>query len=143
MIFSPLFWIYLFLLCNLFIYLTNRVSFHPRYGFSENKWINSWTAFFLLAFGVPTILLIQAWDFSLATWSSLPEPLRIFSAGMSLVSAWVLSKHFFWARFIRKNADTRLISRRYPNRPARWPLPYAWLGKVGMHNQLHDLEVNE
>jgi predicted MPP superfamily phosphohydrolase len=73
----------------------------------------------------------------------LPEPLRIFSAGLSLVSAWVLSKHLFWARFIRKNADTRLISRRYPNRPARWPLPYAWLGKVGMQNQLHDLEVNE
>ena len=61
MIAQPLFWLYLFCLFNLFIYLTNRVSFHPRWGVSEHLWIDGWTVFFLAAFAIASLLLYRAW----------------------------------------------------------------------------------
>ena len=143
MIVQPLFWLYLFCLFNLFIYLTNRVSFHPRWGVSEHLWIDGWTLFFIAAFAAPFILLCRTWDFSLPAWPALPQFYKIFTAGTAMVSLWVLTKHLFWSLFIRKPAETKLLSRRYPNRPDRWSAPYAWLKKIGMENQIHDLEVNE
>ena len=143
MIFQPTLWLYLFCLFNLLLYLTNRVSFHPRWGISENKWINSWSLFFLIAFGVPSFQLFHAWGFIPTTWTSISRALQFFSAGTCLAGMCVLSKHIIWSLFIRKSVEIKLLSRRYPNRPARWEVPYPWLSKIGMENQFHDLEVNE
>ncbi len=140
---QPLFWLYLFLLFNLLIYLTNRVSFHPRLPAHETLWILCWSGIFAFVFGALTLLLFFGWDFSPSSWSHLPLFWKAYSLGMSLFSLSVLGLHLFWRLAIRQPADFRLISRRHPNQPDRWSAPYPWLKKIGMGNMIHDLEVNE
>ncbi len=76
-------------------------------------------------------------------WSRIPPALQVMALGIVLISLAVLGRHVFWRFFVRKNAEVKLIARRYPNRPARWNVPYPWLKKIGMGNEIQDLEVNE
>jgi predicted MPP superfamily phosphohydrolase len=139
----PLFWLYFFLLFNLLIYLTNRVSFHPRLPAHETLWILCWSGIFAVVFGALSLFLMLAWDFSPDSWTYLPLFWKVYGLGMGLYSLSVLVFHLVWRLIIRKPADFRLVSRRYPNQPDRWSAPYSWLKKIGMGNQIHDLEVNE
>ncbi len=75
---QPLFWF--FLLCQflIFIFLVNRVSFHPLRVVPEAMWVISWTIL-LFALDLALILgLAHVWDFTVDTFPELAFSWKVF-----------------------------------------------------------------
>ncbi|HVZ80348.1 MAG TPA: metallophosphoesterase [bacterium] len=140
MIFSePLFWVYCLLQFHIFVFLTNRIGIRPHHGVNEFLW----TFFFLTVQISPSYLLADSWDF---TWGSLPGLAWVWKLFLALVFLWVAAlwvDHAWWLLFRKKPATYREVRSHYPNRPSRWPAPFAFTRFVGFPNQCFDLKVVE
>jgi len=140
---KPLFWFYLFLLFQVFIFLTNRVTFHPKWRISEHAWAFFWTAVFLVVLGVPNIPVFEAWDFLPVSWWGLP----FFSKGVTVFFvSWALAlwvDHAYWVLFRKKPVNFRFVSREKMKMPKSLKAPFGFLKQVGFENQLYSPEVVE
>lgn len=143
MLSQPLFWLYLFLLFQIFIFLTNRVSFHPRWRISEHVWVPVLSLIFLAIVWVPNLPLFKAWDFTTVSWWPLP----LFpKAMMALYVLWALTlwvDHTYWVLFRKKPVQFRFIYREKLKMPSSLKAPFGFLKHVGFENQLYSPEVVE
>ncbi len=100
-----------------------------------------WTLAFFTFQSTLSLELARTWDFNPLTWFELGLAWKLFTA---VSIAWVILmviNLINWHWFRKERVDARLISRRFPNRPAKWPVPFDFLKHIGMENQLFDLEV--
>ena len=138
-----LFWIYLFLQFLIFVYVVNRVSFHPRPIIPEHLWVYAWT---FVIFSVQTVLtagLALHWDFQVPTFGPVPIFWKLVFTATMVGTLWILADHAWWILFRKKPVDYRMTRERYPNRPPRWPVPFYSLRRIGFPNQIYDLRVAE
>ncbi len=141
MLLQPLFWFFLFCHFLIFIYLINRVSFHPRQIISESLWVLLWT-FFILAVQSGLILgLSHVWDFRMESFSSMFFPWKCFAAGSVCWVLFMVVKHLEWYWFRLEPVDARMVIQRFPNHPPRFKVPMPFLEKLFIDNQVYDLEV--
>jgi uncharacterized protein len=144
MINHPLFWIYLFFQFQIFIYMTNRISFHPRkWFFSDYLWTPFCTIVILLPQVIPTRFLLKYWDFTLHGWGALTPLLKGYTAVAAL---WVLAlwvDFFYWKVFRKKPEIHRLIRRRKMTVPATLRAPLSFLKYFWFENQIYQPEVVE
>ncbi len=143
MISQPLFWIYLLIQFNIFIFLTNRVGFRPRYRIQETLWTLIWTAITLVVQVIPSCLLAGHWDFTPSGWESVPLGWKFFAAASSLSVAAYWLEYFSWTIFRRKPVEVRILSRKDLAIPPRFKAPFAFLKAVGFENQIYQPEVVE
>ncbi|HEV2353686.1 MAG TPA: metallophosphoesterase, partial [Puia sp.] len=139
MIIHPLFWLFVLFQFHIFVFLTNRVGIRPHHGVSEILW----TLFFLTVQISPTIQLGEAWDFTPGSFGGLPFYWKFFVGGVALWAIRLYLDHFGWLLFRKKAVDYRAIREYFPNRPPRWPAPFAFLKYIGFPNQVYDLKVVE
>ncbi len=140
---QPLFW--LFLLCQflIFIFLVNRVSFHPLRVIPEAMWVISWTIF-LFALDLALILgLAHAWDFRPEVFLGLSFSWKLFIVGLVLWVFLMAANHIEWYWVRRQPVDARMTRQIFPNHPPRWKLPLGFLENIYIDNQVYDLEVVE
>lgn len=139
MIFHPLFWLYVFFLFHIFVYLTNRIGIRPHHGVNEILW----AIFFLTVLISPSIVLCDAWNFTVEGFRFLPIYWKLF---LMVVAVWVVGlylDHFWWLLFRKKPVDYREIREFFPNRPPRWPTAFSFTKYLGFSNQVFDLKVVE
>lgn len=141
MIHQPLFWLYVALQFQIFIYLTNRIGFHPRWHVPEWLWTFFWAGITLGLQIVPSVHLSRQWDFTMEAWSGLPAGWKIFTGGVALSVLIYWLEFFFWLTFQKKPVECRILSRRLLKLPPRFRPPFAFLRYVGFENQLYQPEV--
>ena len=138
-----LFWTYLFSQWLIFVYVVNRVSFHPRPVIPEHLWVYAWSfVFFSIQAGF-SLGLAGQWDFQAQTLGSLPSFWKLFLGLSTGFTLWMVGDHAWWLAFRKKPVDYRLLREKYPNRPSRWPVPFSFLRHIGFPNQVYDLRVAE
>src|SRR5882724_6511798 len=96
---QPLFWVYLFLLSQIFVFITNRVSFHPSRSYPETLWGPPWSLFFISVLVLLSVFFLRDWDFTRAGLSVLSFNSKLF---LELAVVWVLGiwmNHGYWAFF--------------------------------------------
>ena len=140
---QPFFWLFLLFQFLIFVFLVNRISFHPKRIIPEALWVVSWTVLLFILQAALIAGLAQAWDFRSQSLSSLPLFWKGFAAGSTLWVLFMVANHLEWHWFRLKKVDARLTRQWFPNRPARWELPMAFLKYLGIENQVYDLEVVE
>lgn len=143
MIAQPLFWVYLLFQFLIFVYILNRVSFHPRPILPEPVWVWGWTFLFFLILAGLTCGLAGKWDFRPVTFGQIPFFWKGF---LAVTLGWVLvmwADHAWWLLVRKRPVDYRLVKEYFPNRPSRWPMPFSYLRHVGFSNQIYDLRVAE
>lgn len=143
MVSQPLFWLFLLFQFLIFIFLVNRISFHPIRIMHETLWVISWTVFLLFLQGRLNWGLANTWDFQLQNFPGLPLSWKGFVVGSTLWVFFMAANHLEWHWFRLKKVDARLIRQRFPNRPPRWKIPMGFLKWFGIDNQVYDLEVVE
>ncbi len=143
MVAQPLFWLYLLLQFQVFIYATNRIAFHPRFRILEVAWTLFWTSLTLAAQTCATLFLARTWDFSVPGWPAAPLPWRLFTAALALSVTGYWVEFFFWLLFTRKPVESRLLSRKSLDLPPRFKPPLAFLKYLGFENQIYQPEVVE
>jgi uncharacterized protein len=143
MVSHPLFWLYLFFQFQIFIYLTNRLAFHPRFRVLEAVWTLVWTLFTWTIQITVTVFLARYWDFTLSSWPAIPPGWKIFTAalGLSVPAYW--TEFFFWLIFVKKPVQYRLLSERNIPIPASFKAPLGFLKFFGMENQIYQPVVVE
>jgi hypothetical protein len=139
----PLFWFYLLLLFQLFVYLVNRISFHPPRSFIEPLWTIPWTLFFLLLLAVPSFWFLWGWDFTLAGIDSLSPTSRSFLGLVVLLVTAIWVNHFYWALFELKPVHAALVRLEPIPVPAHMKAPFEILEKFHIHNQIYEPELVE
>jgi predicted MPP superfamily phosphohydrolase len=140
---QPLFWIYLLVQFNIFIYLTNRVGFRPRFRANETTWTLVWTAITVAVQVIPGVLLAEQWDFTWAGWSTVPFGWQCFvlATVLSVVLYWL--EFFHWYFFRKKPVQFKVLSRMDLPISPRFGAPFAFLKYVGFENQIYQPEVVE
>ena len=109
---QPLFWLYVFFQFQIFIYLTNRLAFRPRFRVLETTWTLTWIAFTLGVQTALTLVLAYCWNFSAADWQGIPFFWKAFTALLALSVLGYWAEFLFWFLFIKKPVASRLLSRR-------------------------------
>jgi predicted MPP superfamily phosphohydrolase len=139
MFLQPMFWFYLFFQFQIFIFLVNRFGIRPHRQVKEFLWV----FFFLATQGGLTLFLAGVWNFSLSSLGGLTIPAKLL---LAVIFGWVLLlwlDYAGWLLIRKKPVDFKIIRRRFPNRPSRWPAPYAFLEGTVFKNQIYDVEVSE
>jgi uncharacterized protein len=143
MFLQPFFWIYLLFLFLIFIFLTNRISFHPHLGWAEAGWTLFWCSSFLLVQASLSFLFLRNWDFSWSGLSVLPTASLVYLGLVFLWAAWMVLDHGFWKCFRLKPVQfTKTKVFRLKTNPKFTP-PFGFLKKIGMENQLYQPQVTE
>src|ERR1700677_8472 len=143
MFLQPFFWIYLLFLFLIFIFLTNRISFHPHLGWAEAGWTLFWCFSFLLVQASLSFLFLRNWDFSWSGLSVLPTASLVYLGLVFLWAAWMVLDHGFWKCFRLKPVQfTKTKVFRLKTNPKFTP-PFGFLKKIGMENQLYQPQVTE
>ncbi len=143
MIHQPFFWVYLLLLFQLFIFMTNRVSFHPPRTVPEPTWTFPWFFVFISILGVPSVYFLRDWDFTYAGLSILPFNSKLF---LALMIAWILTiwtDHVHWALFRLRPLKAELIRMESIKVPAGSKAPFAFLERFHIHNLIYEPELVE
>jgi uncharacterized protein len=140
---QPLFWLYLFGLFQIYIYLNNRITFHPRLGFKEWHWTVFWGPAFFLLLSIPSWGLLSAWDFALAGWMGLALPWKVWTCLVGLWTLWLWVVHSRWNLLLRRPASFRLLKSYRPVLSKDLKAPFGFLKWVGFQNQIYRPEVNE
>jgi len=143
MVSQPFFWIYLFGLFQIFIYLNNRITFHPRLGFKEWYWTVFWGPAFLVLLVLPTLGLMGVWDFTLSGWTGLAPSWKAWSLLVALWTLWLWLTHSRWHLFTRRPAHFKRLSSRKLSMPKDLKAPFGPLRFLGFENQIYRPEVNE
>ena len=143
MLSQPLFWFYLLVQFQIFIYITNRVGFRPRFRIQETLWTLIWTTITLALLGLPNLSLVRHWDFTPAGWASLSPWERQFATASGLLVAAYWLEYAHWYFFRRKPVDYRVLARRDLPIPPSFKAPFGFLKYVGFENQLYQPEVVE
>jgi len=139
----PLFWVYLLLQFNIFIYLTNRIGFRPRYRIKEILWTLIWTAITLVVQVIPGYFLASHWDFTASGWGPLAEGWKLFTAASVLSVAAYWLEFTFWYFFRKRPVEFRILARKDLKIPASFTAPFGFLKYVGFENQIYQPEVTE
>jgi predicted MPP superfamily phosphohydrolase len=143
MILAPLFWVYLVFLFLIFIFLTNRISFHPPCGWGEAYWTLSWSTVFISIQTFLSVLFLKQWDF---TWAglSLQSPSSIIYMGV-VVSwvGWMVLDHFTWKFFRLKPLLVKKTKVEKIKVDKKFVAPFGFLKRLGMENQLYQPQVTE
>jgi hypothetical protein len=144
MIFAcPLFWVYLVFQIRILHFLTNAVSFHPRYGFHAGLWTILWTIFFITTQIITSIHLFGAWDGDLVSWHLLSPSWKIYTGAIGFWGIQLFLDHPVWALIRKKPVDCRLISRKPVKILPPFKPPMDYLKNLGMPNQVYLPEVFE
>ncbi|HUO56906.1 MAG TPA: metallophosphoesterase [bacterium] len=143
MLFNPYFWFFLFCQFLIFVYIVNRVSFHPRRIIPEGFWVVLWTLFFAALETFFIIRLAHAWDFDPESFMGLPVQWKVFVAASALWVLFMAVNHLEWHWFRVQKVPAHMTRQAFPNHPPRFKLPLAFLEKLFIDNQLYDLEVVE
>jgi uncharacterized protein len=140
---QPLFWIYLFSLFLIFIFLTNRISFHPPRGWGEVFWTSSWCSSFLLVKTGFSLIYLRNWDFTWIGLFTLPLSSLIYISLVTLWVLWMVLDHLFW-KFIRLQPlqVKKIKTVKIKSNPKFVP-PFGFLKKVGIENQLYQPKLIE
>ncbi len=136
-------WLFLLFQFLIFVYLVNRVSFHPRRVIPEAAWVILGTLFLFALQASLALGLDRAWDFSPGSWPALPVFWKFFTAVSTLWVLFMALEHLLWYGFRRQKVDARLILQRFPNHPPRFRVPMGFLEPLYIDNQVYDLEVAE
>ncbi|SRR5579871_2094654 len=140
---QPLFTLYLFLQFQVFIFLTNRLAFHPRFRVFETGWTLSWTSFTLAVQTTLTVFLGRSWDFSPSDWVAIPAGWKLLTAALALSVIGYWTEFLFWLLFVKKPVQSRLLSSQLVKLPPRFRPPLEFLKYLGFENQIYQPEVNE
>lgn len=143
MFLQPLFWIYLFSLFLIFIFLTNRISFHPPRGWGEVFWTFSWCSSFLIAQTGFSFFYLKNWDFTWSGLFSLQSSSLIYLSLVVLWILWMVLDHFFW-KFIRLHPlqVKKIKTVKIKSNPKFVP-PFGFLKKLRIENQLYQPKLIE
>ena len=138
-----LFWVYLIFQFQIFIYLTNRIGFRPRWRVTETLWTMVWTVITLVVQIIPSVLLSHQWDFTYPAWQNLPLGWKFFSlaTGMSVIAYWL--EFSFWVTFLKKPVESRMLKQVDLKIPPRFKAPLPFLKYVGFENQIYQPEITE
>jgi len=139
---QPLFWSFLLAHFLIFVFLTNRVSFHPRGFIPEILWTPFWTLIFLTAQGLPSVFLSRRWDFTISDWPALPLEGKFFVGGVGFWALWICADYCLWTFYFKQPVDARL-TRRFDAKVPDLKAPYGFLKAFGLENQLYQPEVVE
>lgn len=143
MIQSPFFWLYIFFLFLIFIFLTNRISFHPPCGFGEVYWTLSWSTGFISIQTLLSGFFLKNWDFTLSGIPTLSGWSKIFLAFITLWVLWMAADHLTW-RFLRlKPVDFKRTGAKKIKVDSRFAPPFGFLKSIGMENQIYQPQVTE
>lgn len=140
---QTLFWLYLFFQFQVFIFLTNRLAFHPRFRVFETGWTLAWTSFTLAVQTTVTIFLAHYWDFFASDWPGIPIFWKGLTAGLALSVIGYWTEFFFWRFFTKKPVESRLLSEKLVKIPPRFKPPLEFLKYFGFENQIYQPEVVE
>jgi predicted MPP superfamily phosphohydrolase len=138
---QPLFWFFIPCQFMIFVFVANRVTFHPRRVLPETLWVEGGS---LLLFAIQSALvagLAHAWDFRIESFASLALPWKGY---VVLSVLWVFAMavdHFVWYGFRLRKVEARMTAQSFPNRPPRFKVPLAFLKSLSIDNQFYDLEV--
>jgi predicted MPP superfamily phosphohydrolase len=140
---QPLFWLFLPCQFLIFVFVANRVAFHPRRVLPETLWVEGGSLLLLSLQSALVRGLAHAWDFRMESFSSVPLFWKVYAI---LSVLWVLimaADHLVWYGFRLQRVDARMTAQRFPNRPPRFKVPFAFLNSLSIDNQFYDLEVVE
>ena len=143
MFLQPLFWTYLFSLFLIFIFLTNRISFHPPRGWGEVFWTFSWCSSFLIVQTSLSIIYLRNWDFTWSGLSSLPSLSLIFLSSVVLWVAWMIVDHGVWKFICLQPVQVKKIKVVKLQTNPKFVPPFGYLKKFGIANQLYQPQVVE
>jgi predicted MPP superfamily phosphohydrolase len=143
MLFQPLFWTYLFSLFLIFIFLTNRISFHPPREWGEVFWTFSWCSSFLLVQTAFSLICLRNWNFTWPGLSVLPISSLIYLSFVASWVVWMVLDHVFW-KFIRlQSLQVKKIKIVKIKSNPRFVPPFGFLKKMGIENQLYQPQLVE
>jgi len=143
MFLHPFFWLYLLFLFPIFIFMTNRISFHPPCGWGEAFWTLSWSTVFISIQGVLSVIFLKNWDF---TWPGLFSQSLTTIIYITLVTLWVLwmvLDHAIWKFFRLKPVLFKKVKSEKIKVDKRFVAPFDFLKWFGIVNQLYQPLVTE
>lgn len=132
MIEQPLFWLYLFLHFQIFIFLMNRIGIRDRRELP-------WTLLFLSLQVLPSVGLARAWDFRVSSWAGLSWAWKLWLAAAAAWVLWLWIVQAVWVLFRSRRVPARLLSDRKVRHS--FAPPWAWLSRLGIRNQFYDLHA--
>ncbi len=141
MFLQPLFWLFLPCQFLIFVFIANRVTFHPRKVIPETLWVEGGSLLLFIIQSSLVIGLARAWDFRVESFSLLAFPWKLY-LGLSVLGVLGMAADLLvWYGFRLQKVDVRMTAQRFPNRPPRFKLPLEFLKHLSIDNQFYDLEV--
>ncbi len=139
----PLFWVYLSFLFFIFIFLTNRISFHPPCGSNEFYWTSKWSAVFIAVESVLSLLFLYKWDFTVDGFAELEWYSKVYLLFIFLWVAWMAVDHAVWKATVLKKVLYRKIRIEKIPVDSRFQAPYGFLKFFGLGNQIYQPQITE
>src|SRR5581483_5448816 len=120
MLLQPLFWLFLPCQFFIFIFVINRISFHPRKVIPEALWVVGGT---FLILGIQSLLILGlalTWDFRPESFMDLPFLWKLYAGGTVFWVLFMAANHLEWYWFRKQPVDARMTLQYFPNHPPRF-----------------------